>query len=107
MNPSSAVIQIGHNQVNIEVGREYSLPKFTAKEGDILNIQNVLMVKDNENVIYGTPYVTSAVVKIQILEEVKGEKIKSIIYKAKSRYRKRRGFRKVYTKFKVLEISLN
>jgi large subunit ribosomal protein L21 len=53
------------------------------------------------------PYVGSAKVKIQILGEVKGEKIKSMIYKAKSRYRKRKGFRKVYTKFKVLEISID
>jgi len=105
MESASAVIQIGHKQINVEVGKEYSVPKFQSKEGEVIDVPNVLMVKSNENIIYGMPYVGSAKVKIQILGEVKGEKIKSMIYKAKSRYRKRKGFRKVYTKFKVLEIS--
>jgi len=107
MKSAYAVIQIGHKQINVEVGKEYSMPKFQSKEGEVIDVPNVLMVKDNENVVYGMPYVQSVKVRIQILGEVKGEKIKSMIYKAKSRYRKRKGFRKVYTKFKVLEISLD
>lgn len=60
-----------------------------------------LLVVDEANVEVGKPLVSGAKVKIKNLGEVKGEKIYVSKYKAKSRYRKRTGFRPKYTKLLI------
>jgi large subunit ribosomal protein L21 len=100
-----AIIQIGTFQYNVDEGKEYSVPNFQAEAGKTLKIENVLAVGDGEKFVVGTPNLPKAIVELEILEQAKGEKVHSRIFKAKSRYRRTRGFRKRVTKFKVLSIK--
>ncbi|MBE0573295.1 bL21 family ribosomal protein, partial [Candidatus Dojkabacteria bacterium] len=60
---------------------------------------------DDKDIVVGMPNVDKAKVEIEVLEHAKGEKVNTKIFKAKSRYRRSRGFRKQVTKFKVLSIK--
>ncbi len=66
----------------------------------------VLMVSEEGKVKLGKPTLKEAKVALKVLEaEVKGTKIYSAKYKAKSRWRRRIGFRPKYTKLLVQTIS--
>ncbi|MCA9386928.1 50S ribosomal protein L21 [Candidatus Dojkabacteria bacterium] len=100
-----AIIKIGPFQYTVEEGKEYSVPKFEAEAGKKFDSAEVLMVADDKSTSFGKPTVAGAKVTLNILEQAKGEKVTSKIYKAKSRYRKTRGHRKEVTKFVVDKIS--
>ena len=65
-----------------------------------------LIISDDGKTQIGKPTVKGGKVTLKIVEaEVKGEKIYIKKYKAKSRYRKRTGFRPKYTKLLVQTIK--
>ena len=66
----------------------------------------VLLVVNDKKVLVGDPLVKGASVKLKIIDkEVKGDKVTVSKFKAKSRYRRKMGFRPKYTKVKVEKIS--
>lgn len=97
-----AVIKIKGNQYRVKEGDEFLVSKLGK---DKLEAEVLLVVK-GDDVKVGTPFVSGAKVALTVLEgEVKGEKLHISKFKAKSRYRKRVGFRPVYTLVKVDKIS--
>lgn len=99
-----AILKLGGSQYTLEEGKEYEIPKFSAEVGKV-KLTDVLAAGEGSDVTVGTPMLDKATVEIEVIEHAKGEKITSDIFKAKSRYRRRRGFRKQVTKFKVLSIK--
>lgn len=99
-----AIIKLGSTQYNIEEGKTYEVPKFKAENGK-MNLESVLAAGDEKGITLGKPTISKAKVEIEVLSTEKGEKVTTRIYKAKSRYRRTRGFRKQITKFKVLSIN--
>jgi len=53
----------------------------------------------------GKPTVEGAKVSLKFIESAKGKKIRVLKYKAKSRYRKKMGFRPIYSRLSVEKIS--
>jgi large subunit ribosomal protein L21 len=100
-----AVVQIGPFQYTLEEGKVYSVPKFNNEVGKKIELDSVLALMDGSNFEVGTPTVKGAKVVLNIIEIEKGTKIRTMVYKAKSRYRKRHGFRPQLTKFKVESIG--
>ena len=100
-----SIIQIGSFQYTVEEGKEYTVDKFNAEVGKDFTVAQVLAIGDGDKLVVGKPLVEKAEVTLNILSQEKGEKITSKIYKAKSRYRRTRGFRKQVTKFKVASIK--
>jgi len=99
-----AVVKIGGSQYKIAEGDEIEVEKLEGKKGDSLDFKEVLLLVDKEKVKIGKPYLPGVKVKAKILDQVKGKKIRVAIYKAKSRYRKVRGHRKLLTKIKIEKI---
>ncbi len=99
-----AILKLGGSQYSVEEGKEYEVPKFSAETGKV-KINEVLAAGEGTDVTVGMPALDKAVVEIEVLEHAKGEKVTSRIFKAKARYRRKRGFRKQVTKFKVLSIK--
>ena len=65
----------------------------------------VLLFVDGDKIKIGKPVLKDVVVKVKVLNEEKGEKIKVFKYKSKSRYRKQRGFRPQYSRILIEKIS--
>jgi large subunit ribosomal protein L21 len=100
-----AIIKIGPFQYTVEEGKEYAFPKFQAEEGKKFEVADVLAVGTDKGLSVGKPNVAGAKVTLSVLEQGKGEKVKTSVFKAKSRYRKTTGFRKRVTKVKVDKIT--
>jgi large subunit ribosomal protein L21 len=97
-----AVIKIKGNQYKVTEGEEILVDKL----GDEKPEAEVLLVVDNGKVKVGKPKVRGAKVKLKVVNaEEKGKKLTVLKYKAKSRYRKKKGFRPIYTRLLVEKIS--
>ena len=95
-----AVVKIGGSQYKISEGDEILVDKDDKVEPEAL-----LLVADGK-VKVGKPKVEKVKISLKLLEaEVKGKKLSVFKYKAKSRYRKKIGFRPIYSRYLVEKIS--
>lgn len=100
-----AVIKISGVQLKVYEGKEYEVNKLSGNKGEKIEVTDVLVIADGEDVKIGKPIVDGAKVDLEITSQKKGEKINGFVYKAKSRYRRRFGFRASITRVKVIKIS--
>lgn len=98
-----AVIKINNRQYLVEKGQELVVNRMDTAE--TATFSEVMMVISDDKVEVGTPYVPSMTVSAQKVADLKGDKIRVFKYKAKSRYRKTKGFRPKFTKFKIIDIG--
>lgn len=104
-NPQYAIISWGNQQYRVSPGEEIDvLGLKDKKEGEKVSFDKVLLVKDKE-IRIGQPLVEEASVEAEVLNQFRGEKIRVATYRAKSRYRRVKGFRPDFTRLKVIEIK--
>ena len=99
-----AVVKIGGNQQKIFEGEVLAVDKLEGKKGQALTFKEVLLLVDDKKVKIGQPLIKGASVEVEIVDQVKGEKIRVATFKAKARYRKVKGFRSLLTRVKILSI---
>jgi large subunit ribosomal protein L21 len=75
-----------------------------APEGNKVELDKVLLIGDGENTLIGDPIIKGAKVIATLSGQVKGDKVVVYKYKAKTRYRRKRGHRQIYTRITVNEI---
>ena len=96
-----AVVKIGGNQYRVEEGQEILVDKLNGAPK-----AEVLLVANGDKVKIGEPEVKGSIVKLKVLDEqVKGEKLHVQTFKAKSRYRRKVGFRPLHTRLLVQKIN--
>jgi large subunit ribosomal protein L21 len=101
-----AVIKTGGKQYLVREGDVIEIEKKSAQVGDKIVFDEVLLLADEKTTKIGTPLVKGAKVEAEVLEQLKGPKIKVIKFKRKVRYHRKRGHRQSYTKVKITKISL-
>jgi large subunit ribosomal protein L21 len=89
----------------MQEGETLLLEKVEGEVGKTIEVTDVLLKVIGEKIDIGTPIVEKSKVTVEVLEQKKGEKVKTLIYKAKSRYRKHSGKRPEITVVKVIKIS--
>ncbi len=99
-----AVIKTGGKQYRVSEGDELFIEKIEIEEGKSFAFDQVLLLVDEKKVEVGQPLVKGAKVKVKILAQVRGEKIRVAKFRAKSRYRKVKGHRQRLTKIKIEKI---
>lgn len=100
-----AVAVIGGKQHLLHEGDVVSVQALNTPVGNKVDSFDVLLYAENDKYYFGTPILKGAKVEVEVLEDFKGKKIDVVKFKAKSRYSKKRGYRSVLTKVKVLNIS--
>lgn len=100
-----AVVKIGGSQYKISEGDLLEVDKLEGEKGKKLSLEEVLLLVDEKKVKIGQPKILGAKVQASIVDQIKGEKIRVATYKAKSRYRRVKGFRSLLTKLKIEKIS--
>ncbi len=105
-NTKFAIIEIAGSQIKVFEGKKYEVDYIEGKKGDKIEIDKVLLVESGEKTNVGRPYVEKAKVEAIIDSQKKGEKIKGLLFKAKSRYRKHYGHRSLITRLLVEKISV-
>jgi large subunit ribosomal protein L21 len=101
---TKAVVKIGGSQF-IATEKETLLVDLLPEGTKELTL-DALLVIDGENITVGTPTVKDVKVTAKVVEEeVKGDKIKVIRYKAKKRVHKVNGHRQKYSKVEITSIK--
>jgi len=99
-----AVIRTGGKQYKVAKNDIISVERLTGAPGEILELNDVLMLGDGGNVTVGAPLVVGACVGAAVVKQAKGEKI--LIFKKKRRhnYRRKNGHRQNLTVLRITEI---
>ncbi|MDD3679425.1 MAG: 50S ribosomal protein L21 [Candidatus Shapirobacteria bacterium] len=99
-----AVVEIAGHQYWICENDELAVNNLKDKAGNKIKLEKVLLVA-NSKIEIGQPYLKGRVVEAQVVEHLKGDKVRVATYKAKSRYRRVKGFRSQLTKLKITKIN--
>lgn len=102
-----AIVICGGKQYKVSVGQEILVDKLNQEVGKPYAFDRVLLVRNGEDVLLGNPYVTQVQVLGKVVGEAKGDKITISKFKAKVHYRKKIGFRPLYSKILIESISVN
>lgn len=98
-----AIIDVGGKQEKVAVGDSLTIDRIQNKKD--VTFSHVLMVCDGEKVDVGTPYVKGAKVSGVVLEQTRGPKLISFIYRRRKSSRRTHGHRQDLTRVKITEIS--
>ncbi len=95
-----AVIRTGGKQYRVAAGDEIEVEKLSGDVGDSVELPAVMLVADSGDVTVG-PDVDGRTVTATITDHGKGDKIRVLRYKNKTRQRRRQGHRQRFTRVKI------
>jgi len=103
-----AIVKFKGRQYKIAEGEEFILDKIDAKEDDKITINDILLLApDGKEPLFKKEDLEKVTVSCEVLKQEKGKKGYSFKTKAKTNYKKKRGYRALTTKLKVLKIDLS
>ena len=99
-----AVVKTGGKQYRVAKDDIIKIERLPGEAGDVVTLEEVLMLGEGQSVTVGAPVVAGASVAGEILEQARGKKI--IVFKKRRRqnYRRKKGHRQDLTVLKVTEI---
>lgn len=100
-----AVIQTGGKQYRVSEGDRIKVEKLNAAAGDAVAFDKVLLVRSDEKVEAGKPYVEGRKVTARVIAHGRHRKINIIKFKRRKKYLKRQGHRQHYTEVEITGIS--
>ena len=100
-----AVIKTGGKQYRVKEGDVLKLEQLSGDVGQEISFSEVLMVADGDQFTCGTPLLSNAVVKAEVLEHGRHKKIRIIKFRRRKHYMRRMGHRQNYTQVKITAIS--
>ncbi len=102
-----AVVKIAGKQWRLQERDRILIDKLPVKKNDNFTIEQVLLLKKENDILIGNPFVEKAVVQTKVLEQIRDKKI--IVFKKKRRkgYKKKQGHRQYKTILLVEKILLD
>lgn len=100
-----AVIESGGKQYLVRSGDVLEVDLLDRSNNESITFDKVLLHVEDKAVLVGKPYISDVAVDGTVIKEVKGDKIRVVRFRAKSRYRKTNGFRPIFTQVKIGEIK--
>lgn len=101
-----AVVQIKGKQHIVKEGDEIVVDRLESETDKDINFSEVLLIKDEKQVLVGTPTVAGASVVAEVKNHHKGEKIRVATFNSKSRYRRVKGHRSLQTTLVIKKIKV-
>ncbi|MAG44687.1 50S ribosomal protein L21 [bacterium] len=99
-----AIIKTGGKQYKVAQGDVIKIEKLEGKAGDKIEFNKILLLKKNKITKIGQPFIKNTKVSAEIIEQARDKKVIVFKYKAKKRYKKKKGHRQPFTKIKILKI---
>lgn len=100
-----AVVKTGGKQYLVKEGITITVDQLNLDKNKKVELETLLKFEDEGKAFeLGQPLLKEKV-SAEVIDNVKGDKIRIARFKAKSRYRKVRGFRARLTKLKIVKIS--
>ncbi len=101
-----AVVKTGGREYRVSKGDLIRVEKLEGKVGDQVELKEVLMVSEAGEARFGTPHLADVVIRGEIVQESKGEKVLTYKMKRRKNYRRFKGHRQTFTTLKVNDINL-
>jgi len=96
-----AIIESGGKQYRAVEGRTIEVDRLAVDAGKKFDFERILLMADGDDVMVGTPTVSEILVKVTVVDHIKGPKIDRFKYRPKKRIRVRGGHRQQYTRLMV------
>jgi len=97
-------VRNGGKQYRVEPDQLIDVDPLPVEVGSTVELDDVLLIAGNGDVHLGQPRLEGARVIAEVVEHGRGPKVIVFKYKAKTRYRRRRGHRQGYTRLAVRQI---
>jgi large subunit ribosomal protein L21 len=100
-----AVIETGGKQYKVTPGEVIEIEKLPVEVGATVKLDRVLLVQTDGELRVGNPTIRGATVTGQVMGQERSPKV--VVFKKKRRknYRRTKGHRQSYTRFKITEIN--
>ncbi len=96
-----AIVESGGKQYRAVEGRTIEVDRLPVDAGNKFDLERVLLMADGDDILVGTPTVSDILVKVTVVDHIKGPKIDRFKYRPKKRLRVRGGHRQQYTRLLV------
>jgi len=100
-----AVIKTGGKQYLVSPGQKIKIEKLDKKEGSEITFNEVLLLEKSKKTEIGMPRVKDAKVIAKVLKQDRSKKVIVFKYKAKTRYKVKKGHRQPFTEIEILKIE--
>ncbi len=100
-----AIVNINGVQTRVEPDTVIQVPRLAGEPGATLTFDQVLLVADGDSIAVGQPYVKGASLTAEVVDHLRGPKVRIFKYKRRDDYRKRRGHRDDLTRLRVTAIQ--
>jgi len=100
-----AIVNINGIQTKVTPDEVLEVPSMTGEPGAKLTFDQVLLVGNGDKISVGQPSISGASVAIEILEHLRGPKLRIFKFKRRRSYRRRKGHRDELTRIRVTAIT--
>ena len=102
-----SIFEINGEQYIGEKGKELKIDKLDkVPENKEIIFDKVLLYRNGDKILIGTPYLNNVLVKATYLRDIKDKKVIVFKYKRRKRYRRKKGHRQEYSVIRINEIEL-
>jgi large subunit ribosomal protein L21 len=104
-----AIVETGGKQYRVRPGDTVAVERLSGEPGETLDLDRVLLIAGNgdDGARVGSPGVAGAIVRAEVVDHIRGEKIIVFRYKSKVRYRRKTGHRQSLTRLRITDILLD
>ena len=96
-----AIVESGGKQYRAVEGRTIEVDRLPVDAGKKFDVERVLLMADGDDILVGMPTVSDILVRVTVVDHIKGPKIDRFKYRPKKRIRVRGGHRQQYTRLLV------
>jgi large subunit ribosomal protein L21 len=100
-----AVIKSGGKQYRVKEGDVLKLETLPGDVGASIDFSDVLMLADGDKITIGTPLISKAFVKAEVLAHGRHKKVKIIKFRRRKHHMKQMGHRQNYTQVRITAIN--
>jgi large subunit ribosomal protein L21 len=104
-----AIVETGGKQYRVSPGDTVAVERLAGEPGETVDLEQVLLLAgdQSEAARVGSPEIAGAVVRAEVVEHIRGEKIVVFRYKSKVRYRRKTGHRQSLTRLRITDILVD
>jgi len=102
---SYAIIQTGGKQYRVSEGDLLNVEKLAVEAGKETTFSDVMLVVNGDKISLGSPLVSGASVKVEVVSQFKDDKVIAFKFKRRKGYHRTVGHRRQLTKLKITKIS--
>jgi large subunit ribosomal protein L21 len=99
-----AVVRTGGKQYLVQENQEISVDRLPEEVKKTVELETLALIDTEKNEVQLGAPVLKTTTKVEIVENLQADKVRVAKFKAKTRYRKVRGYRHQLSKIKVVKI---